>query len=367
MEHCRARRRGYGLARYSVGALIVIVGCGMIADKDRIKIAEIEGTSVTRGDLMRLIREMPDEERPLIRSKGDLLRELNKYLDNRIKEPLGEQLAQEGKINVPREVAAMLWDRAHPDWRQFLDAQNLSEYNLTEADRKVMKEEREDGIDRIHRKLQGETAVHYLTREGRKNGTLTIPEEECRRQYQLRSNELKYPEQMDIAGFCFPSDPADKGVQASVAAAAVLKRMTAGEDLSKLAQELAENQVAVPFQTRIPNDPRMPQYAGFWDQASGASRGAILGPLFISGWPIGKSEDGRTAILPDGFLVCVVLARTDERPKTFEEAKEELMEELGYAKTIERLRQEKGVKVFDQKLPDPSEFDENRADSIFDQ
>ena len=84
---------------------LLFAGCGQITDKDRIKVAKIGDKYITRGEIFRIIRDMPDTQRPMIRNRSDLLRVLNQYIDSRIKLPLGQHLAEEGKIEVPREVA----------------------------------------------------------------------------------------------------------------------------------------------------------------------------------------------------------------------------------------------------------------------
>ena len=88
-----------------ITTLFVVSGCGQITDKDRIRIAKIGDRYITRGDLYKIIRDMPDTERPLIRTQSDLLRVLNTHIDSRIKLPLGKKLAAEGKVSVDREQA----------------------------------------------------------------------------------------------------------------------------------------------------------------------------------------------------------------------------------------------------------------------
>src|SRR6056297_564145 len=55
-------------AALTLAALATAAGCGSIADKDRIRVARLDDTYITRGDLKELISDMPDKERPNIRN-----------------------------------------------------------------------------------------------------------------------------------------------------------------------------------------------------------------------------------------------------------------------------------------------------------
>jgi hypothetical protein len=56
-----------------------------------------------------------------------------------------------------------------------------------------------------------------------------------------------------------------------------------------------------------------------------------------------------------------MLDRVEEIPKTLEEAKPDLIDNLLYAKVMQQLRQKAGVQIFEAKLPDPSMYDTGPA------
>ena len=94
---CTTRAQPCGLRPFRLACLLALalaMGCGMIADKDRIKVAKINDRYITRGDLYKVIREMPDAERD-IRTKGDMLRVLNRHIDELIKLPLSQEVERE--------------------------------------------------------------------------------------------------------------------------------------------------------------------------------------------------------------------------------------------------------------------------------
>jgi len=351
----------------ALAALIVLpCGCGVLIDEERIKVADFDGKPFTRGDLRRVIREMPSEERPIIATKGDMLRVLKQYFDTKLKEDLGRRLTMDGTLKVPREVAAAMYDQAHPDALAFMQHANLAEWEMDDRDLVVMKEERERQIDRIYDKLCGEQAVQYKAREGLSNGTITIPEEEFEKQYALRKDELNHFENVVIEGLCFIQKDAESAAEANALAADARKRLDAGESLQVIAQERKKDKSAIHLQLALENDPRRPQYRGFWDEASGADIGTLLGPVFIRGWSAGQDEAGNPRFLPDGFLVCIVRSHAPMRPKTLDEARVELALDMAYTRVMENLRQEHGLVIYEDKLPDPTYLSEDRPESIFD-
>jgi len=91
-------------------------GCGLIADKDRIRVAKLGEQYITRGDLFKVLRDMSDEERPNIETKGDLIRVLRNTIDGRIRKRLADELEQKlGKPLVAREQAQQRFFALHPE------------------------------------------------------------------------------------------------------------------------------------------------------------------------------------------------------------------------------------------------------------
>jgi PPIC-type PPIASE domain len=341
--------------RFAVVILVlpVLAGCGILVDKDRIKIARIDDKYVVRGDLNKAIREMPDDEKRIIQTKGDALNFLQEYLDTLIKDIYTDQLLAEEKIHVPREAAAAKFLAMHPEFAAGLNAQQLKELGGGEADQKFWEEEREARIDRELRKMQREYAIGYLISEAVKNGTMPITEEEYAAEYEMRKERLFFPERVVMGGVYFP----DTGAEARSDAAQALSRLRSGEKVDEVAKAYVGKGAGV-LRTAIENDARLAErYRNFWQQASGAQDGSIVGPIYIQGWEcVGKNIQGQVVRerLPKAYLVCVIEERKAPVQKTVEQAKQDLMAPLLYAKMMDELRTKHGVEVYEDKLADPS-------------
>lgn len=353
MNHSRERWvRSFG-SLLCIALVSACPGCGFIADKDLIKVAKLQDSYITRGDLFRILREMPPDERPLIQTRGDLLRVLQDYIHSEIKKSLAQQLASEGKIRVPREQAAQLFDRQNPEF--VVDIPNPEDYNLTQGDMNIMREEREIRIDRLQEKLLGEEAVKYRIIEEMRARTVGVTRKEMEQEYRLRAPELKKPETVRFQALGFPhSKP-----KASAVAARCRQRLDAGEAFGDLVTEYSLAKLAFLLQGAAVNDPRDVQLRNFWLSASGTETGDIIGPLFLKApGVLATDERGRPVSqrLPSAYVVCKILTHTPEKAKTLEEAHRELLQPLLYAKTLKRLEQEFGVEIYADKLPDPSMY-----------
>jgi len=333
--------------------VVLGAGCGFIADKDRIVIAKMDGESITRGDLEKAIRNMSSDERPMIRTKGDVRRALENYIDRKLKEQLAETLRAEGKIHVDRELAAQLARAKHPE--QFLDMTNPGDYELDETDVRYMEEEREYLIDDEVRRLEAEQAVYVRIAEAVENGTLQPSEQEYQEEYEVRKESLKHYERIAFSGVLVPGSD-DPSVRA---ATAIRGRIATGDSPDDIANDYREMNVQ-PIESGLENDPTMPKYAGFWQQASGAEPGDILGPIFVTGWQAARQNaQGQTvfAPLPDGLLVCKVTGHESAVQKTLEEAKPDLIQPILYGRMMDMLREQHGVEIYEDKLPDPSMYE----------
>lgn len=334
----------------------VYSGCGLVTDKDRIRIAKIGDEYITRGDLKKVIRGMPSDERPEIRTKGDVRNALEQYLDRRVKEGAAEQLAEEGKIHVPRERAEAIFRAKHPEL--YVKIENPEDYALTQTDLDAWKEEREIGIDRQQRRLLAEEAVYYLIQEALRDGLLTISEDEYRKEYEIRRGSLVHYEYIKVRGVYFPAAQ-DEG-KALEAAAAARQEMTGGASARQIQSKYAGLGAEI-LEMQLRHDPRLEwKFGPFWQQASGAEEGTVLGPIFIRGWVKQEMDlQGKMVqqYLPDAYLVCEVVEYVPETPKTLEEAKSDLDAVILYTKMLDRLREKSGVEVYEDKLPDPSMYE----------
>ncbi|MFP4172413.1 MAG: peptidyl-prolyl cis-trans isomerase [Candidatus Hydrogenedentota bacterium] len=324
-------------------------GCGMIADKDRIVVAEMEGETITRGDLMEVIREKPPEERPVIRTREDLAEALQNHIDDEIKRRLGQRLEREGVISVPRERAEQVFAQSNPEL--MVDLPNPEEWGMDDAMLAAMQDEREFGIDRAHDRLLGEEAVMYRIRQALQHGNIAISEEEYEEAFRRREDQLRHPEELTVRGLFFPQTR--PGVQALAAEAR--QQLDEGEDFEEVAERYEEEggAQAVP-RARLERDPRDPatqRYQAFWHTASGSEEGEIIGPVMVPSPQMGQRQ------LPDSFFVAEILERTPGEPKTLEEAREELQGPILYRKMMEQLRDEFEVTVYEDRLPDPALLD----------
>ncbi|MDX9975035.1 MAG: hypothetical protein RBU21_18765 [FCB group bacterium] len=335
--------------------VLVISGCGWFIDKDRIVVAQIGERKISRGELAQVIRDMPDDERPLIRSRGDLRRTLEVYVDEQIRQDLAEKLGD--KLNFPRKVAEAEFDARHPEYQgvQSMAAANVSEdYKIGRQEAQIMRDEREAGIDRVHKRNLGRAAVLYRAREAVKNNTLAATPEELAEEYRLRGNEFKRFETILFLAIRFPGNEAT----ALNEAAKVMQRVQAGEKFETIAQQYHAMNPDLVFTSAIENNPDIEKFKGFWQQASGAEPGQVIGPIFMPRSDRVDQQTGAVEQVGGGVVNLMVVERTPERQKSLEEATPELMQPIIEAKMMEQLRAEYDVKIFADKLPDPSFTDE---------
>lgn len=344
-------------ARWLVFAIVFSAGCGFIADKDRIKIAKIDGEYITRGDLAKVIREMAPDERPIIRTRGDVRRALENYIDRTLKENLAKELKEQGKIHVDREVARQVARAKHPE--QFMQIINPEEYGGREGDEEYLQQEQEYLVDEEVRRLEAEQSVYVKIQESVESGALKPTDEQFQAEYDLRKDELKHFERLAFKGILIP----DSGEASVQAAAAIRGKLATGGDVESIVSEYRDLGAQV-LQSGLENDPANPKYAGFWQQASGANPGDILGPIYITGWEaIRQNAQGKTVAerLPDGLLVCEVTDHVAPTQKTLEEAKPDLIRDILYARMMELLREQHGVEIYEDKLPDPSMYESGQS------
>lgn len=355
-----------------VAGVLMMSGCGQITDKDRIRIAKIDDRYITRGDLFKLIREMPDTERPMIRSRGDLLRVLNDYIDTRVKLPLGKKLAAEGKVSVDREQAREQYFRESGDQEEQLRAMWRMEvpksgeitpmmelYGLTPELLQFNKDNIEEETDRTVEKLQAEQAVEYLAVEAVKAGKITIDEQEIQRDYGFMKDELVTFEELQFVGIRFVADDPE----AATKAAGVRDRIVAGESFDALAAEYdakgaAEGRQYV-FQSGIMNNPALEKFRGFWAAASGAEPGSVIGPVYLPVYQqVARDNEGHTKTMdmPAAYIIFKVLEHKPAGVLDYEQAKPFVVKPLLISKMMHLLRDERGVEVYQDKLPDPAQM-----------
>jgi hypothetical protein len=337
-----------------------IASCGNIVDKDRIRIAKIGDSYVTRGDLYRHLRLMSPEERPHINNRGDLLRVLEKYIDEQLQKQVAEELLTEGDINAPsEEQIAKLYDAQHPEMN--INPENPEQFGVTDADIEAIQQKRKEGIEELKQQLLTQEAVIQAVQKAVEAEEITISEEEFQEEYEMRKNELFKPEKATFRALIFPIQTPEAGPNSAEAR----KRLVKGEPWKEVAKSFTETRKAIPLQTTFTNTGQ-PKFQSFWEQASGTQKGRILGPMIIENWemvtPGAGNQPQRTSLT--GYLVAEILDITAPAQKTLDEAKADLAPAIYYVKFMKALREKKGVEIYEERLPEPSLFREQTDDPL---
>ncbi|HPO16757.1 MAG TPA: peptidylprolyl isomerase [Candidatus Hydrogenedentes bacterium] len=369
----------YFLGLLGLAGMITMTGsgCGQIADPDNIKIAKVDDTYITRGDLFRLLNDMDDADRPKINNRADLLRVLNQHIDSKIKTPLGQQLAQEGKIRIPRDAAReqyfkecgddqeqmrAIWGMEPPAGGEITPLMKV--YNLTPQGIVAMKNIIEQKTDKILERLQGDQAVQYLAVHDLQTNKLTIDQAELEREYKLRKASLKKLEWMRFQAVQYPGGSEDALAQA----AKIRERLNAGETFEGIVAEIQSLQAtsivrpgvtANVIESEIENNPDLQKFKGFWAVASGAEPGTIIGPVYLPQYQqMSQDAQGRTQVMnmPEAWLVLKVLDNRPESEMSLDEAKMTIMPSLVVAQEMKNLREQHGVEIYEDKLPDPRQL-----------
>ena len=344
----------------AVSALMVL-GCGWIADMDRIKIAKIDSRYITRGELDQVISKL--DPIPNIRNRGDMLRVLQEFIDGELRKDIGQRLAAEGKVKVAREEAAAVYDSTHQEEARMANTPTennpdlpkiLSDYNLTLADLSAMKDRREEGIDKVEEQLRGERAIAAAIQEAVNAKTLTITDDEFANEYKLQKDHLFNFETIDFVAIALPLNAADE-------AARIMKRIDAGAKFEDVAGEYQARNPNFIMRSGIENNPTSAKLKGFWQNASGAEKGSVIGPVYLPGSQrIATDDKGNQRVenMPDAWLVLKVLDRIAPTPKTLDEAKGDLAQTILVRKYLKQLRAQHGVEIYEDKLRDPAMFNE---------
>lgn len=352
-------------ARALACTMVLAAGCGYIADKDRIVVAELDGEPITRGDLEEVIREMPDEERPLIQNKGDLLRTLNKYIDDQIKAELAKELADEDKISASRDVARAAYFEKHPEFRAAYQIQDPTQLDMTQGDVAAVKAEVEFGIDEEVERLLRDEAVEYMMQQAVQNRAVQITPEEVRREYERRKHQLIKWEFAEFIAIRFPADAPDVIQRAAQAR----RRIDAGESFDQVLESYLQKDTSYGMRTGLENNPGRPRFKAFWQTLHGAEVGKVYGPVLLPAHEqVGRNAQGKMVVrqMPAAYLVLQVVAHESERQKTLEEAANELAADILRRKVMDQLRAQHGVEVYPENLPNPAGYGDQYKDFIID-
>jgi hypothetical protein len=351
---------------FCLAAVFVLCsGCGGIIEKDRIKIAKLDDKYITRGDISDLIYNMDDTDRPKIRNRNDLKRVLEQYIDDKIKRPLGKKMAEEGTVNVPREMARERFFQESGDDQEQLRAnwamqmpesgestELMKLYGLDATTLARMKDIIELGTDNVLEKIQGDQAVMYLAMQDFRAGTLKVDEKSLEVEYGFQKESFKKLEWLRFAAIRVPS--VEEG--ALTHAARVHERIELGETFDEIFAEYVRIYPKYVIESEIENNPSLARFRGFWVTASGAQPGDIIGPVYLPDYQqvaVDNQGQQRTVQMPDAYLVLKVLESRPETTMTLEEAMPQLLPPLLFDAEMLKLREEHGVEVYEDKLPDP--------------
>lgn len=358
------------VSRHPIGPVCILLltcvlcaGCGLIADKDLIVVAEFNGESITRGDLTQILRDMPDVERPLIQNKADLLRALNAYIDGEIKQEYAEQLEGEGKIKRERDLATMVYFQKYPDKRSF--EQVKENYNPQQL--RAFQDDIDYGIDAEEALILRSRALGYLINEAARNGTLVITDEEYKAEYDrettLQPGYFKHFESVIFDAMRFDHDPASLREAGRIAR----RIFEDGEAFEAIIDSMEETRPErVMRAAQLQDDPESTRFGTFWEEISGTERGKVHGPiLLLEHTTIRELPTGERVqqTVPDSFLVLKIIVHNAPKDKTLEEARQDLAPAISIRKLMARLRTTHGVEIYADKLPDPAGFGDQFKDS----
>lgn len=345
-------------------AIVALLWVSAIADKDSIVVATLNGEPITRGDLADVIRKMPDDVRPLIQNKGDLLRTLNKYIDDEIKTELAKQLKAEGKIQGNRNLARQNYFKKRPELLSVYQIHDPTAIpGMTEGDVVAVKAEIEFGVDDEEEILLREEALDYKVEEAAQARIVSVSEEEFNREFNMLKGALFKPEFVEFKAIQFPITAPGAAEEAAKAR----RRLDRGEAFDEVLAGYMEQHPRFGMRSVLENDPANAKYGQFWDVVSGCKVGQQFGPVFMpEREQTFEAKDGTTQFqpIPAVLLVLEVIDHSPEMPMTVDEARPMLTWSLLKRKVIELLRAERGAEVYPDKLPRPEGYGNQYKDQM---
>lgn len=345
-------------------AIVSLLLVSAIADKDSIVVATLNGEPITRGDLADVIRQMPDDVRPLIQNQGDLLRTLNKHINDEIMTELSKQLKAEDKIQADRNLARQNYFQKHPELRSVYQIHDPTAIpGMTQGDVVAVKAEIEFGVDEEEEILLREEALRYKIEEAVQARAVSFTEEEFNREYLMLKGGLVKFEFVDIIAIQFPV--AEPG--AIEEAAKARQRLDRGEPFDEVLAAYMERNPSFGLRSALENNPASTKYRQFWDVVTGCRVGQQFGPLFMpERQQFGEADDGTTQMqtIPPVHLVLEVLDHSPEMPMTLDEARPAITSSLLKRKVTEMLRAEHRVEVYPDKLPRPEGYGNQYRDQM---
>jgi len=352
-------------AMFGVGTLLY--SGSFIADKDRIVIARFEEQAITRGDFKEYLRDLPDEERPLIQTLDDALDALNFWINDRVKADLAKTLSAEGKIQVSRDLAREQYFEKHPEFRNAYQLTDPTPLGISAPELAAIQAEIEFGTDEEVERLLREEALLYTIQQAAQNRTISITPDEVRNEYERRKNEFVRYEFIEFFGLQFPIEMP----QWAALSGEARRRIDSGESFNDVVASFVSRNPGFGLpRSALQNDPAAERFKSFWASAHGAETGTIVGPVLLpthdeyvadpqTGQPVKRTR-------PAAQIIIEILNREPERLKTIEEAANEVAALLATQKVLAQLRAERRVEVFPDKMENPGGIGNQYEDIMID-
>jgi hypothetical protein len=211
----------------------------------------------------------------------------------------------------------------------------------------------EQETDLIVEKLQGDQAVALLARRAFEAKELVLDEEALRMEYELSKDNFKTFESLTILGLQFPMAAPNAAGEASK----VRERLNNGEKFDDILNEFLQKDMRYGIESSIENNPALERFRGFWQEASGAAVGDVLGPTYMPDYARVRTDaTGRQVqeTVPECWIVFKVIEAKPAETLPFEQAKSAVAGPVAFAAMMEKLREEHGVEIYENKLRDPA-------------
>jgi hypothetical protein len=290
---------------------------------------------------------------------------LEQYIDKEIKIPLGIELAAKGEIKVDRDAVREEFFKTAGDKEETYrhmwaipvpkpgeESQLMQIYNLTAQEIQAVKDMIEQETDVMLEKLQGDQAVSYLAQKAFLAKELVLDEEDLKMEYEVNKENFKSFESLTILGIQFPTAQPGSSAEASK----VRERLNAGEAFEDILNEYLAKDIRYGIESVIENNPSLERFKGFWQEASGAAAGDVLGPTYMPDYGrVSKDASGQAVqeTVPECWIVFKVLEAKPAAILPFEEVRGYVSAPVAFTEMLNKLREEKGVKIFEDKIPEP--------------
>ena len=211
----------------------------------------------------------------------------------------------------------------------------------------------EQETDLIVEKLQGDQAVALLAAKAFQSNELVLDEEALKMEYELTKESFKSYESMTILGLQFPAADPDASLEASK----VRERLNNGEKFDDILNEYLQKDMRYGIESSIENNPSLERFQGFWQQASGAVVGDIVGPTYMPDYGRVRTDaTGRQVqeTVPECWIVFKVLEAKPAEILPYEKVKPLVAAPVAFAAMMEKLREEHGVEIYEDKLRNPT-------------